>query len=151
MSTLTPPDITSHGSGSGTVLAFDFGERRIGVAVGDLEIRIAHPLTTIEADDNRTRFAVIAGLIAEWHPVTLVVGIPLQTHPAPHEVARLARRFARRLQGRFGIETHLVDERLTSHAAQADLREQGVRGQRAKHALDAAAAQHILQTHFNSL
>lgn len=133
------------------MLAFDYGEKRIGVAVGDLEVRIAHPLTTIRSADNRARFAAIGALINEWRPVALVVGVPFPSDQTPHEVARLALRFAQRLQGRFGIDTRLVDERLTSLTAQSDLREQGVRGPRARHALDEAAAQHILQAHFNSL
>lgn len=60
----------------GTALAFDFGEKRIGVAVGDLKLRIAHPLVTVDALENGRRFAAIAGLIAEWQPVLLVVGTP---------------------------------------------------------------------------
>jgi putative Holliday junction resolvase len=135
----------------GTVIAFDFGEKRIGSAVGDLALRIAHPLTTVEAEDNRSRFAAIAKLIDEWRPVVLVVGVPVPSGPGEHEIARLARRFARRLEGRFGIRTDLIDERLSSHAAEASLREQGVRGRRMKNVVDAAAAQQILQSYFETL
>lgn len=136
---------------SGTVLAFDFGAKRIGVAVGDLALRIAHPLTTIHAEDGRTRFQAIGALVEEWRPVVLVVGVPFPEDDRKHETARLARRFARRLEGRFHLPTRLVDERLTSYAAEAALREQGVRGDGMREAIDAAAAQHILEGYFDSL
>lgn len=132
----------------GTILAFDFGEKRIGVAVGELTAGIAHPLTTITVEDTRSRFAAIAALIEEWRPGELVVGVPMHEDGRVHPVGELARRFARRLEGRFGIPTRLVDERLTSYVAEARLREAGASRRKAKHALDAAAAQVILQAYF---
>jgi len=140
--------ITHHSARTGTVLAFDYGEKRIGVAVGDLETSIAHPLTTIAAAGSRAHFDAIAALMAEWRPLLLVVGVPTRPDGAEHEVGRLARRFAQRLRGRFGIEVALIDEHLTSHAAEAALRETGVRGQRLKRALDPVAAQCILESYF---
>lgn len=131
-------------------MAFDFGEKRIGVAVGELALGIAHPLTTIEAEDTRTRFAAISRLIAEWRPTELVVGLPAHDDGRTHPVGELARRFARRLEGRFGILTRLIDERLTSQAAESRLRESGVAGSRIRRALDAAAAREILQSYFAS-
>lgn len=136
---------------TGAVLAFDFGEKRIGVAVGDLEIRIAHPLTTIEAEDNASRFGAIGQLIAEWKPVLLVVGLPLHADGAEHEVTRLVRRFAHRLEGRFGIPVTLSDERLTSRAAEARLRESGTRSARIDASLDAHAAREILHQFFETV
>jgi putative Holliday junction resolvase len=135
---------------TGTVLAFDFGEKRIGVAVGDLGVRIAHPLTTIAAEDNSTRFAEIAKLVAEWTPVRLVVGLPMHADGTEHEVSRLARRFAQRLEGRFGVPVTLVDERLTSRAAETRLREGGARHDEIVRTLDAAAAREILDAYFSS-
>ena len=131
-------------------MAFDFGAKRIGVAVGDLTIGIAHPLTTINAADNRSRFAAIAALIAEWRPAELVVGVPAHADGSEHEVGRLARRFAQRLEGRFGLATRLVDERLTSQAAETKLREQSIRGKKLKATLDTVAAQEILQTYLET-
>jgi putative holliday junction resolvase len=131
---------------SGAVLAFDFGGKRVGVAVADLSVGIAHPLETIHAEDNRTRFAAIAALIAEWKPVQLIVGEPHHADGGAHETARLARRFAQRLEGRFGVPVALVDETLSSAAAESRLREQGVRGDKRKAALDSAAACEILAT-----
>jgi putative holliday junction resolvase len=135
---------------TGTVLAFDFGEKRIGVAVGDLAVGIAHPLTTICAEDNRSRFAAIAALLEEWKPVELVVGVPSHPDGAKHDLGRLARRFAHRLAGRFNLDTRLIDERLTSHAAESGLYQQGVRGRKLQTAVDAAAAREILQTYFEA-
>ncbi|HEX2829991.1 MAG TPA: Holliday junction resolvase RuvX [Burkholderiales bacterium] len=132
------------------MLAFDFGEKRIGVAVGDLGLRIAHPLATVCAEDNTTRFAEIGRLIDEWKPSRLVVGLPMHQDGTEHEVSRLARRFANRLHGRFGIEVTLVDERLTSAAAESRLKEAGVHGERMKATLDAAAASEILAAFFAS-
>lgn len=135
----------------GTVLAFDFGEKRTGVAVGDFETRLPHPLTTIAAEDNRTRFAAIEALIAEWRPLTLIVGLPAHPDGTEHEVSRLARRFAARLRGRFGLPTELVDERLTTVAARSALRASGARDGRREAVIDAVAAQEILRTFFSSL
>jgi putative Holliday junction resolvase len=131
-----------------TVLAFDFGEKRIGVAVGELGIGIAHPLATIDAAATSARFAAIARLVAEWHPARFVVGLPMHTDGTEHEMSRLARRFAQRLEGRFGIPAALVDERLTSRAAEERLRESGVRSRNIEESLDAAAACEILHAYF---
>jgi putative Holliday junction resolvase len=133
---------------TGTVLAFDFGTRRIGVAVGDFETRLAHPLTTLAIADNRARFGAIERLIAEWRPALLVVGLPSTTDGSEHPVGRLARRFAQRLHGRFGLPATLVDEHLTSHDAELALRSAGARGARLKAGLDAVAAQRILEAYF---
>lgn len=132
----------------GAVLAFDFGEKRIGVAVGELELAIPHALTVIAAEDNDSRFAAIAALISEWRPVRLVVGIASHADGAVHETGRLARRFGQRLQGRFGLDVDYVDERLTSLAAEAALREAGVRADKRAALLDAAAAAEILRSWF---
>lgn len=129
-----------------TVMAFDFGEKRIGVAVGDTETGLAHALTTIAAADNRSRFAAIESLINEWRPSCLVVGLPAHNDGSEHETSRLCRRFAQRLEGRFGIPTQLQDERYTSLAADAALRSAGARGDRRLALLDQVAAQEILQT-----
>lgn len=133
---------------SGAVLAFDFGERRVGVAVGELGLAIAHPLETIEVATEQACLEQIARLIREWSPVVLVVGLPAHMDGTEHELTVRCRRFARQLHKRFGIDTHLVDERLTSDAASHSLREAGVRGRRNKELRDQVAALHILETFF---
>lgn len=135
---------------SGTVLAFDFGLKRIGVAVGHSGPKLAHALTTIEAETNAARFAAIAALIAEWQPTLLVVGLPLALDGSEHAMTARCRRFANQLQGRFGLPVALADERLTSVLADAALREAGVGWKRRKVKVDAVAAQCILQDYFDA-
>ncbi|THF61281.1 Holliday junction resolvase RuvX [Pseudothauera rhizosphaerae] len=132
----------------GTLLGFDFGLARIGVAVGELETAHASPLATIAGEANAPRFAAIEKLIAEWRPVGLVVGIPTHLDGGAHEMTARCRRFAHQLHGRFGLPVAEVDERLSSAEAEGGLREAGVgRWRERKAVLDAAAAQIILQ-HF---
>ena len=133
----------------GTVLAFDFGQKRIGVAVGDTVIGLAHPLTTIASEKNDQRFSQISVLIENWDPVFLVVGLPSHVDGSEHELTRLSQRFARRLAGRFNLKVLLVDERYTSNTAGAALRQAGVSGRKQKQFLDQIAAQHILQSFFD--
>jgi len=132
----------------GTALAFDFGERRIGVAVGEVEVGITHPLVTISSDSNDERFAAIGKLIEEWKPAALVVGLPAHLDGTPHEMTRLARKFAQRLKGRFNLPVWLVNEQLSSVFAESLLEEAGLRGKKQKPALDQVAAQAILMTWF---
>jgi putative Holliday junction resolvase len=133
----------------GTILAFDFGERYLGVAVGDTVTRIAHPLETIDAEARAARFAAIAKLVTEWQPVRLVVGLPLSLDGEEHELTRRARRFARQLEGRFSLPVALADERLSSADAAARLREAGRGGRRDKDLVHPVAAQIILQAHLD--
>jgi putative Holliday junction resolvase len=133
----------------GTLLAFDFGDRRIGVAMGNRVMRVAHPLTTIAVEAAAARFAAIGALVDEWRPERLIVGRPVHMDGTAHEMTARAERFARRLEGRFGIPVTQVDERLTTQAAQASLAEAGVTGREARAARDAVAAQLILQDWFD--
>jgi putative Holliday junction resolvase len=132
----------------GTVLAFDFGEKRLGVAVGELELALAHPLATITAESDKERLTAVARLVSEWAPVLFVVGLPMHLDGSEHALAKRCRRFAQRLRGRFGVPARLVDERLTSATAGIALAEAGVRGRRQKDVLDQVAAQQILQAYF---
>ena len=99
-------------------LAFDFGTRRVGVASGNSLLRRAQGLKTVAAEGD-ARFAAIAALIAEWQPDALVVGVPFHPDGADHDNTRRARRFARQLHGRFGLQVHEVDERYTTTEALA--------------------------------
>ena len=132
----------------GTVLAFDFGEKRIGVAVGERELAQAHPLTTIRSEANAARFAVIAALIAEWQPVSLVVGLPLALDGTPHAMTARCTRFANQLRGRFGLPVDYAEERLSSVEAEERLRESGHDARSAREHVEALAAQLILQGYF---
>jgi len=133
----------------GSVLAFDFGLKRIGVAVGDWENGLAHALETITGEGNDARFGRIAALIQEWRPLQLVCGLPFSMDGTEHDLSRRARRFANQLHGRFNLPVSLVDERLTSFDADLRLREAGVKGSARKGLDDAIAAQQILQDFFD--
>jgi putative Holliday junction resolvase len=134
---------------SGTLLAFDFGTRRIGIAVGNTLLRRAYPLTTIDEEKTEARFAAIAALLKEWQPSALVVGLPSNDDGTPHQLTALCRRFANRLKGRFNLPTILLDERYTSLAASAQLNEEGIHGMKQKTLIDQYAAQQILQAYFD--
>jgi len=133
----------------GTVLAFDFGSRYLGVAVGEDAMRVAHPLATIDARGAAARFAAIAKLVAEWRPVRFVVGLPLGPEGERHLLAPRVERFARQLEGRFGRPVTFVDERLSSAEAGMRLRAIGRGGRRGRDLAHPVSAQVILQDHFD--
>jgi putative Holliday junction resolvase len=121
----------------GTVLAFDFGLKRIGVAVGEAELGTAHPLPAV------SDFLQIQKLVEEWKPSSLVVGRPTSVQGEPHKMTRQAEDFARRLEKRFKLPVARVDERYTSVEAERKLR--GLK----KKAVDSVAAQLILEQYFD--
>lgn len=101
-----------HKAPTGTTLAFDFGEARIGVAEGDAEVGTAHPLATVTGEGNEAKFAAIAKLVTEWQPRQLVVGLPAHTDGSEHELTRLCRKFGRRRRS----FPHAIDRVLTHPA-----------------------------------
>ncbi|MCW8919020.1 MAG: Holliday junction resolvase RuvX [Gammaproteobacteria bacterium] len=125
-----------------TLLGFDFGTRRIGVAVGQELTRTATALVTLTSRDGGPDWAAIGRLIEEWQPAALVVGLPLNLDGSESESSRLARRFGNRLAGRYNLPVFTVDERLSSSEAEALLAE---RGRFDKADIDKLAAQLILQ------
>lgn len=135
-------------AGSRTVLAFDYGERRIGVAMGNLVLREARALTVVANLNRDVRFAEMGKLIAEWQPELIVVGLPCHPDGTPHEMTQQARRFGNQLNGRFNVPVVWVDERYSSVAAAAALADAGVKVSQ-KTSLDAEAARIILQQYFD--
>ncbi|HOB65237.1 Holliday junction resolvase RuvX [Ottowia sp.] len=132
-----PPYVPAH---LGSFLAFDFGLKRTGVAVGNRLTRTATPQPTIRAEGD-ARWAPIESRLAEWQPDALVVGVPLHPDGAAHENTARARKFARQLRGRFGLPVYEVDERYSTTEAHAA----GARD------ADAAAAAIILEQFLRSL
>jgi putative Holliday junction resolvase len=130
---------------TGTLLGFDFGAKRLGVAVGETVTGIASPLTTIAGEANAERFQALEKLVREWRPAGFVVGRPKHADGSPHEVARLAEKFARRLAATFKVPVAFVDETLTSATAEAQLRETRTRARKPGD-VDALAAAIILQS-----
>ncbi|OYY49637.1 MAG: Holliday junction resolvase RuvX [Methylophilaceae bacterium 17-44-8] len=135
----------------GTVLGFDFGEKRIGIAVGETMLKLAHPLTTIHAEENTIKFTQIEALIQEWRPRLLVVGLPMHMDGEAHLLTQLAKKFAQRLEGRFNLPVVMIDERLTSEEASQSLRDSGIHGFQQKAMIDQVAAQTILQSYFDNV
>lgn len=125
---------------TGTLLGFDFGTRRIGVAVGQTLTSTANPLLILTARDGKPDWTHVSELIDEWRPVALVVGVPTHADGTDNDISPRARRFARRLQGRYGRPVYTLDERLSSRAAA-----EALQGRRPDQPLDDMAAARILQ------
>ncbi len=134
----------------GTVLAFDFGEKRIGVAIGETVLAQAHPLSVIHAENDAARLAAIDKLIQEWRPVQVVVGLPTHVDGTPHAMTKRCQRFADHLAQHYALPVELTDERLSSREAESRLRETGRNSKSMKPLLDAVAAQLILQNWFDT-
>ena len=101
-----------------TVLGFDFGAQRIGVAVGHELTKTASGLTTLYAVANQTDWSAIDRLVDEWRPQVMVVGLPLNADGTEHSISRAAKQFGDQLQKRYNLDIFWQDERLTSHEAQ---------------------------------
>jgi putative Holliday junction resolvase len=132
-----------NGNNPRILLGFDFGTKRIGVAVGQELTRTARALETLTSPDGGPDWAGISRLIEQWQPDALVLGLPLNLDGSDHEITRLARRFGNRLRGRYNLPVYTIDERLSSAEAEALLAE---RGRFDKEDVDKVAAQVILQS-----
>ncbi|MBN7797284.1 Holliday junction resolvase RuvX [Parahaliea mediterranea] len=127
-------------------MAFDYGLRQIGVAVGNCLLGTTQPLTTLPARDGVPDWTALGSLVAEWQPDVLVVGEPLNMDGSNSELSARAGKFARRLHGRLGLPVELADERLSSFEAKEQQRERGHRGDYKARPVDSYAAELILQT-----
>ena len=132
-----------------TVIAFDYGLRNIGLAVGNTLSGTARPLSIIAAQNGVPNWAVLAGVLSEWLPNRLLVGLPLNMDGSDSDIGHRVKKFARQLEGRFGIQVTLVDERLSSRDAKAAALAQGHRGDFAANPIDDQAAAIILTTWLN--
>ena len=123
-----------------SVMAFDYGTRRIGVAVGNTLTKLGQPLKTIAEPNTDVRFKVIQDLITEWQPNRLVVGLPCHPDGTEHEMSQKARRFGNQLSGRFQLPVDWVDERYSSAVLESD--------PEMRDNLDAQSAALILEQYF---
>lgn len=130
----------SGNSGAKTLLGFDYGRKRIGVAVGQPLTATATALTTVRARDGKPDWEAIGRLLAEWKPDALVVGIPYHMDGSEQDMTHQAQRFCRQLEGRYGLPVHRAEERLSSYVV-----ESGRRTKTDRQAVDPLAAQVILQ------
>jgi len=134
-----PEDAASGRPGTASYLCFDYGEKRIGVAIGQELTRTAEALVTLEVKRGHIDWDAIARLVESWRPDGFVVGRPCRDDGSPYPVVVAVERFARRLEGRFRRPVTFVDERLTSYAARGG-------DDAARFGLDAAAARHMLES-----
>jgi putative Holliday junction resolvase len=130
-----------------TLLAFDYGEKRIGVAIGNALTCHARALAVVPNRNREFRFEAVGKLIGEWKPDALVVGLPCHPDGTPHEMTQLAKRFGNQLNGRFNLPVTWVDERYSSVAADLDMRDSGLEADMR----DAEAARIILQQYLDGL
>lgn len=135
-----------------TLLAFDYGKKRIGIAVGQELTKSATPLATLQNTSGAVVWKAIDEIVAQWQPQALVVGLPLNADGTEHDVTRLAKQFGNQLQARYNLDTYWVDERLTSNEAKRMIAA-GRSGRKArqgdKSEIDRMAAKLILESWFN--
>lgn len=131
-----------------TLLAFDYGLRRIGVAVGSTVTATASPLPPLLARDGQPDWLLVEKLLKEWSPTRLVVGLPLTEEGEEQALTLASRRFAGRLHGRFGLPVDHVDERYSTKAVREELFERGGYKELQKKSVDSRAACLILEGWF---
>ena len=136
-------------AGNRRVMAFDFGTRRIGVASGQEILGTGKPLTMLPARDGVPDWEQICRLLKEWQPDRVLVGLPLNMDDTENDMCARARKFGKRLHGRFHVEVEMVDERLTSFEAKGDVMASGGSRDFGRDGVDDRAAVLILETWFH--
>lgn len=134
-----------------TYLGFDYGTRRIGIAVGNTVSGSATALDTIRVKNGQPDWEHITRLVTEWQPDALIVGWPIQMDESDNPVTPKARRFGNQLNGRYQLPVYHIDERLSTYMALSEIREAGYNGRRSCDLVDSYAAREILQTFLNGL
>ena len=129
-------------------LAFDYGGKRVGVAMGDASIGIAHPIKAISYKTSKELMAEIERIVSEWKPSALVVGMPRKESGEPHSLEKRVNRFCKTLESRFKLMVHTIDESYTSVEADQFLSENKVGWEKRKKMIDMVAAQLILEDFF---
>jgi len=129
-----------------TVLGFDFGAKRIGIASGQILTGNANPLTTLTNVNNKPDWESIEKLIAEWKPQALIVGLPYLLDGKETEMTIRADKFSRRLHGRFGLPVFTISETLSSFEAEEILKQNKKIDKQNKHEIDKLAAALITET-----
>ena len=134
----------------GNILSFDFGEKRIGVAVGNSITKSSHPLETINTPKNTERYKVIELLLKTWKPVNLVIGYPLNEDGTLSKMSLLAKKFAMKLRNKYNIPIIMIDERFTSSEADLELKKFEKNFKKRKVVIDQIAAMIILDSFFQN-
>jgi putative Holliday junction resolvase len=137
--------VTDRAAKNRTLLGFDYGTQRIGVAVGQELTATATALTTVRVVDGKPDWAAISRLMEQWQPDEVVVGLPLNMDGSFHELSYAAQRFGNQLHGRYNLRAHFMDERLSSLEAEREL--QGTARKKGnKTDIDKVAAKIILES-----
>jgi putative Holliday junction resolvase len=136
-------------AGNRRVMAFDFGTRRIGVASGQEMLGTGKPLAMLPARDGVPDWDQVGRLLEEWKPDRVLVGLPLNMDDTENDMCARARKFGKRLHGRFHVEVEMVDERLTSFEAKGDVMAAGGSRDFGRDGVDDRAAVLILETWFH--
>ena len=127
------------------ILAFDFGTKRIGVAVGQTITRSASPLAQLAAKDGEPNWQQVSDLLKQWRPRVIVVGVPLNMDGTEQNTTEFARHFCQQLRERFGLTVHEVDERLTTQAVREQVFAEGGYQALQKADIDSLSAKLILE------
>ena len=134
----------------GNILSFDFGEKRIGIAIGNSITKTSHPLETINTDKNTERYRLIELLLKTWEPVKLVIGYPLNEDGTLSKMSLLAKKFGMKLGNKYNIPIVMIDERFTSSEADLELKKFEKNFKKRKIVIDQIAAMIILDSFFQN-
>nr|WP_250647555.1 Holliday junction resolvase RuvX [Sessilibacter corallicola] len=132
-----------------TIVAFDYGLKNLGAAVGQTITSSASELPALKARDGVPNWDEVANLLKEWKPDLVVVGNPINLDGSASELSNRAKKFSNRINGRFNIPVEMVDERYSSREAKSQAREQGHKGNYGENPIDSVAARIILETWLN--
>ena len=132
----------------GNILSFDFGEKRIGIAIGNSITKTSHPLKTINTTKNSERYKLIELLLKTWEPVKLVIGYPLNEDGTLSKMSLLAKKFGIKLGNKYNIPIVMIDERFTSSEADLELKKFEKNFKKRKVVIDQVAAMIILDSFF---
>ena len=142
---------SSHNQREGNIIGFDFGQKRIGVAIGNNISKSAQALITIESASNNQKFEAIQKIMDEWQPVSIVVGVPFNVDGSEHKVTNLCKKFAKQLEQKYALPIYLIDERYTSIEASYEIQDKKIDLKKRKLLIDQIAAKIILQSYLDQI
>jgi putative Holliday junction resolvase len=142
---------SSQNQTEGNIIGFDFGEKRIGVAIGNNISKSAQALITIESASSNQKFEAIQKIMDEWQPVSIVVGVPFNVDGSEHNVTNLCKKFAKQLEQKYALPIHLIDERYTSIEASYEIHDKKIDLKKKKLLIDQIAAKIILQSYLDQI
>lgn len=142
---------SSHNQIEGNIIGFDFGQKRIGVAIGNNISKSAQALITIESASSNQKFEAIQKIMDEWQPVSIVVGVPFNVDGSEHKVTNLCKNFAKQLEQKYALPIHLIDERYTSIEAGYEIQDKKIDPKKKKLLIDQIAAKIILQSYLDQI